>query len=76
MSKTKEQIIIPKRDFEKYKRWADICQMYEEMRKKQPERSKNSIHTYIGAQFGVSIASVINAVSRCEETTAVKLTRE
>lgn len=76
MSKTKEQIIIPKRDYEKYKRWADICQMYEKMRREQPERSKNSIHTYIGAQFDVSIASVINAISRCTETTAVTLTRE
>lgn len=76
MSKTREQIIIPARDYEKYKRWADICQMYEEMRREQPERSKNSIHTYIGAQFGVSIAAVINAISRCTETTAVTLTRE
>lgn len=76
MSKTKEKIIIPKRDFEKYKRWTEMLQMYEGMRKEQPERSKNSIHTYIGAQFGVSIASVINAISRCTETTAVTLTRE
>ena len=76
MSNKKEQIIIPQRDYEKYKRWAEICQMYEEMRQKQPERSNNSIHTYIGAQFGVSIASVINAISRCTETTAVTLTRE
>ena len=76
MSKTKEQIIIPKRDFEKYKRWTEMLQMYEEMRKEQPERSKNSIHTYIGAQFGVSIASVINAISRCTETTSITLTRE
>ncbi|WP_294049205.1 hypothetical protein [uncultured Porphyromonas sp.] len=76
MSKTKEQIIIPARDYEKYKRWAEICQMYDKMRKEQPERSKNSIHTYIGAQFGVSIASVIHAISRCTETTAVTLTRE
>ena len=73
---TKEQIIIPQRNYEKYKRWADICQMYEKMRKEQPERSKNSLHTYIGAQFDVSIASVINAISRCTETTAVTLTRE
>lgn len=76
MSKTKEQIIIPARDYEKYKRWADICQMYEEMRREHPDKSKNAIHTYIGAQFGVSIASVINAISRCTETTAVTLTRE
>lgn len=76
MSKTKEQIIIPARDYEKYKRWADICQMYDKMRKEEPERSNNSIHTYIGAQFDVSIASVINAISRCTETTAVTLTRE
>lgn len=76
MSKTKEQIIIPARDYEKYKRWAEICQMYEKLRREQPERSKNSIHTYIGAQFDVSIASVINAISRCTETTAVTLTRE
>lgn len=76
MSKTKEQIIIPARDYEKYKRWAEICQMYDKMRKEQPERSKNSIHTYIGAQFDVSIASVINAISRCTETTAITLTRE
>ena len=76
MSKTKEQIIIPARDYEKYKRWTEMLQMYEGMRKEQPERSKNSIHTYIGAQFGVSIASVINAISRCTETTSITLTRE
>lgn len=76
MSKTKEQIIIPQRDYEKYKRWADICQMYEEMRREQPDKSNNAIHTYIGAQFGVSIASVINAISRCTETTSITLTRE
>lgn len=76
MSKTKEKIIIPARDYEKYKLWADICQMYDKMRREQPERSKNSIHTYIGAQFDVSISTVINAISRCTETTAVKLTRE
>lgn len=76
MSKTKEQIVIPARDYEKYKRWAEICQMYEKLRREQPERSKNSIHTYIGAQFDVSIAAVINAISRCTETTAVTLTRE
>lgn len=76
MSKTKEQIIIPARDYEKYKRWADICQMYDKMRREQPDKSNNAIHTYIGAQFGVSIASVINAISRCTEPTAVTLTRE
>ena len=76
MSKTKEQIIIPQRDYEKYKRWADICAMYEEMRREQPDKSNNAIHTYIGASFGVSIAAVINAISRCTETTAVTLTRE
>lgn len=76
MSKTRETIIIPARDYEKYKRWADICQMYEEMRREHPDKSKNALHTYIGAQFGVSIASVINAISRCTETTAVTLTRE
>ena len=75
MSK-KEQIIIPKRDYEKYKRWADICQMYNEMRLTYPDQSNNAIHTYIGASFGVSIASVINAISRCTETTAVTLIRE
>lgn len=73
---SKEQIIIPKRDFEKYKRWTEMLQMYEEMRREHPDKSKNAIHTYIGAQFGVSIASVINAISRCTETTAVTLTRE
>lgn len=73
---SKEQIIIPARDYEKYKRWADICQMYEAMRREQPDKSNNAIHTYIGAQFGVSIASVINAISRCTETTSVTLTRE
>lgn len=73
---SKEQIIIPQRDYEKYKLWADICQMYEEMRREQPERSKNSIHTYIGAQFDVSISTVINAISRCTETTCITLTRE
>lgn len=76
MSKTKEQIIIPARDYEKYKRWAEICQMYDKMRREEPERSNNSIHTYIGAQFDVSIASVIHAISRCTETTAITLTRE
>lgn len=76
MSKTKEQIIIPKRDYEKYKRWADICKMYNEMRLTYPDKSNNAIHTYIGATFGVSIAAVINAISRCTETTAVTLTRE
>lgn len=76
MSKTKETIIIPQRDYEKYKLWADICQMYDKMRREQPERSKNSIHTYIGASFDVSISTVINAISRCTETTAVTLTRE
>lgn len=76
MSKTRETIIIPARDYEKYKRWAEICQMYEKMRREEPERSNNSIHTYIGAQFDVSIAAVINAISRCTETTAVTLTRE
>ena len=76
MSKTKEQIIIPKRDFEKYKRWAEIYKMYNEMRRAHPDKSNNAIHTYIGAQFGVSIASVINAISRCTETTSITLTRE
>lgn len=75
MSK-KEQIIIPKRDYEKYKRWADICQMHNEMRLAYPDKSNNAIHTYIGASFGVSIASVINAISRCGEASAVTLTRE
>ncbi len=73
---SKEQIIIPARDYEKYKLWTDINRAYNEMRREQPDKSKNAIHTYIGAQFGVSIASVINAISRCEETTAVTLTRE
>lgn len=76
MSKTKEQIIIPKRDYEKYKRWAEICQMYDTMRREHPDKSNNAIHTYIGASFGVSIAAVINAISRCTETTSVTLTRE
>lgn len=75
MSK-KEQIIIPKRDYEKYKRWAEICQMYDTMRREHPDKSNNAIHTYIGATFGVSIASVINAISRCGEASAVTLTRE
>lgn len=73
---SKEQIIIPKRDYEKYKRWADICQMYDTMRREHPDKSKNAIHTYIGATFGVSIAAVINAISRCGEASAVTLTRE
>ena len=76
MSKTRETIIIPQRDFEKYKLWTEMLQMYDKMRREGPERSNNSIHTYIGAQFGVSIAAVINAISRCTETTAVTLTRE
>lgn len=76
MNKTRETIIIPQRDFEKYKLWTEMLQMYDKMRREEPERSNNSIHTYIGAQFGVSIAAVINAISRCTETTAVTLTRE
>lgn len=76
MSKTRETIIIPQRDFEKYKLWADICRMYNDMRREHPEKSNNTIHTYIGATFGVSISTVINAISRCTETTSVTLTRE
>lgn len=76
MSKTKEQIIIPQRDYEKYKLWTEINRAYDKMRREQPERSKNSIHTYIGAQFDVSISTVINAISRCTETTSLTLTRE
>lgn len=76
MSKTRETIIIPQRDYAKYKLWADICQMYDKMRREEPDKSNNAIHTYIGATFGVSISTVINAISRCTETTAVKLTRE
>lgn len=76
MSKTRETIIIPARDYEKYKLWADICQMYDKMRREEPNKSNNTIHTYIGATYGVSISTVINAISRCTETTAVTLTRE
>ena len=76
MSKTRETIIIPQRDYEKYKLWADICRMYDKMRREEPDKSNNTIHTYIGATFGVSISTVVNAISRCTETTAVTLTRE
>lgn len=76
MSKTRETIIIPARDYEKYKLWTEMLQMYDKMRREEPERSNNSIHTYIGATFGVSIAAVINAISRCTETAAVTLTKE
>lgn len=76
MSKTKETIIIPQRDYEKYKRWAEICRMYDKMRREHPDKSNNTIHTYIGATFGVSISTVINAISRCTETASVTLTRE
>lgn len=76
MSKTQETIIIPQRDYEKYKLWTEILRMYEKMRREEPGKSNNTIHTYIGATFGVSISTVINAISRCTETTAVTLTRE
>lgn len=76
MSKTRETIIIPQRDYEKYKLWTEILRMYEKMRREEPDKSNNTIHTYIGATFGVSISTVINAISRCTETTAVTLTRE
>ena len=76
MSKTKETIIIPARDYEKYKLWTDINRAYDKMRREEPDKSNNTIHTYIGATYGVSISTVINAISRCTETTAVTLTRE
>lgn len=50
--------------------------MYDKMRREHPDKSNNTIHTYIGATFGVSIAAVINAISRCTETTAVTLTKD
>ena len=46
------------------------------LRWEEPDKSNNTIHTYIGATYGVSISTVINAISRCTETTAVTLTRE
>lgn len=76
MSKTRETIIIPQRDYAKYKLWTEMLQMYDKMRREEPDKSNNAIYTYIGATFGVSIAAVINAISRCTETTAVTLTRE
>ena len=76
MSKTRETIIIPQRDYEKYKLWTDINRAYDKMRREEPDKSNNTIPTYIGATFGVSISTVINAISRCTETTAVTLTRE
>lgn len=76
MSKTKEQIIIPQRDYAKYKLWTEMLQMYDKMRREEPDKSNNAIYTYIGATFGVSISAVINAISRCAESTAVTLTRE
>lgn len=76
MSSKKEQIIIPKRDFEKYKLWTEINSAYDKMRREEPDKSNNTIHTYIGATYGVSISTVINAISRCTETTSITLTRE
>ncbi len=73
---SKEQIIIPARDYEKYKLWTDINRAYNEMRREQPDKSNNVIHTYIGGTYGVSISTVINAISRCTETTSITLTRE
>ena len=64
MSKTKEQIIIPARDYEKYKLWTEINRAYDKMRREEPDKSNNVIHTYIGATYGVSISTVINAISR------------
>ena len=75
MSKTRETIIIPARDYEKYKLWTDINRAYDKMRR-ETDKSNNTIHTYIGATYGVSISTVINAISRCTEATAVTLTRE
>lgn len=75
MSKTRETIIIPARDYEKYKLWTDINRAYDKMRR-ETDKSNNVIHTFIGATYGVSISTVINAISRCTETTAVTLTRE
>lgn len=76
MSKTRETIIIPARDYEKYKLWTDINRAYDKMRREEPDKSNNVIHTYIGATYGVSISTVINAISRCTETTSITLTRE
>ena len=76
MSKTRETIIIPARDYEKYKLWTEINRAYDKMRREEPDKSNNVIHTYIGATFGVSISTVINAISRCTETTSITLTRE
>ena len=76
MSKTRETIIIPQRDYAKYKLWTEMLQMYDKLRREEPDKRNNAIYTCIGATFGVSIAAVINAISRCTETTAVTLTRE
>lgn len=76
MSKTRETIIIPARDYEKYKLWTEINRAYDKMRREEPDKSNNVIHTYIGATYGVSISTVINAISRCTETTSITLTRE
>lgn len=76
MSKTKEKIIIPQRNYAKYKLWTKMLEMYEGISLKHPEMSNNAIYAYIGAYFEVSISTVINAISRCTETTAVTLTRE
>lgn len=75
MDKTKETVIVPRRDYDRLLRNTEITRMFDEM-KRTSGKSNNCIYTYIGAHFGVSISAVINAVRICKEGGTITLTRE
>lgn len=64
-SKKAGAVMIPQEDYARFARNTEMSNLFDEMKKREPKKSNNTIYTYIGAKYECSVSSVRGAIRRC-----------
>lgn len=71
MTKKKQAVLIPQKDFERYKRTTEMSELFAKMKAQEPDKSNNLLYTYIGAQYDCSITAVRKAIEKSQDAQLV-----